>query len=145
MRRVIKRYDNRKLYDTAGKQYVSLHDLAALVRSGDEIEVIDNASGEDLTAQTLTKVILDESAQQAWLTPQFLHELVRTGGKAVAGGVGQLQQGLDRLWRASLQRMVHLHDIRQEVTGLRERLEDLEKQIANLEEEDGNDTNRSTG
>lgn len=141
MRRVIKRYDNRKLYDTSAKSYVSLHDLAGLVRAGDEIEVIDNATGEDLTAQTLTKIILDEGAQaQAWLTPQFLHELVRTGGKAVAGGVGQLQQGLDRLWRASLDRVVHLSDIRQEVTGLKERLEDLEKQIANLEEHHGNDT-----
>lgn len=143
MRRVIKRYDNRKLYDTADKRYVSLHDIAALVRAGDEVDVIDNATGEDLTAQTLTKVILEETQGQAWLTPQFLHELVRAGGKAVSGGVGQLQHGLDRLLRASLERVGHLRDIRQEVTGLRERLEDIEKQIANLEEQDGNDTDRS--
>ncbi|MGE5646852.1 MAG: polyhydroxyalkanoate synthesis regulator DNA-binding domain-containing protein [Acidobacteriota bacterium] len=130
MRRVIKRYDNRKLYDTSAKAYVSLPELAALVRSGDEIEVIDNATGEDLTAQTLTKVILEEGAQaQTWLNPQFLHEMVRAGGKAV-----------DRLWQASRARVAHLNDIRQEVTGLRERLEDLEKQIENLEGHHGNDT-----
>jgi polyhydroxyalkanoate synthesis regulator protein len=103
--------------------------------------VTDNATGEDLTLQTLTKVILDDHAGgQGRLTPQFLHEVVRSSGKAV----GQLQNGLDRLWRASLDRVVHLRDIRQEVAGLRERLESLETQIANLEEQDGNDTDRST-
>jgi polyhydroxyalkanoate synthesis repressor PhaR len=145
MHRVIKRYENRKLYDTVDKRYVSLPDLARMVRQGDEVAVLDNATGEDLTAGTLTKIILEEGAQtQTWLTPQFLHELVRSGGKAVAGGVGKLQHGLDGFLRASLDRVAHVREIRQEVSGLKERLEHLEKQISELEEQHGNDTDRST-
>ena len=145
MRRVIKRYDNRKLYDTVDKRYVSLPDLARMVRQGDEVEVLDNVTGEDLTAATLTKVILEEGANtQNWLTPQFLHELVRSGGKAVGAGVGKLQHGFDGFLRASLDRVAHVREIRQEVSGLKERLEHLEKQISDLEEQHGDDPERST-
>ena len=60
MARLIKRYENRKLYDTEASAYVSLADVAALVRRGETVEVIDKATGKDLTAQILTQIILEE-------------------------------------------------------------------------------------
>ena len=60
MARLIKRYENRKLYDTEASAYVSLADVAALVRRGETVEVIDKATGKDLTAQILTQMILEE-------------------------------------------------------------------------------------
>ncbi|MGD8735253.1 MAG: polyhydroxyalkanoate synthesis regulator DNA-binding domain-containing protein, partial [Anaerolineae bacterium] len=52
----IKRYPNRKLYDTEAKQYITLEGIAALIRQGNEVQVIDHATGEDLTALTLTQI-----------------------------------------------------------------------------------------
>ena len=60
MARRIKRYDNRKLYDTETSEYVSLSDIADLVRGGETVEVVDNVTGPDITDQTLTQIILEE-------------------------------------------------------------------------------------
>ena len=60
MVRLIKRYESRKLYDTEESRYVSLEEVAEWVRAGQEVRVIDNASSGDVTAQTLTQIILDE-------------------------------------------------------------------------------------
>ena len=57
---IIKRYPNRKLYDTAAKQYVSLDGIAAMIRRGDEVQVVDHATGEDLTTLTLTQIIVEQ-------------------------------------------------------------------------------------
>jgi len=55
MVRLIKRYGSRKLYDTEESRYVLLEDIAAWIRQGQEVRVIDNKSAEDVTAQTLTR------------------------------------------------------------------------------------------
>lgn len=82
---VIKRYPNRKLYDTAAKRYVTLEEIASLIRQGQEVEVIDHASGEDLTAITLSQVILEQERKQEGFLPQaVLAGLVRAGGDTVA-------------------------------------------------------------
>ena len=60
MIRLIKRYESRKLYDTEESRYVSLDEIAEWVRTGQEVKVIDNASADDVTAQTLTQIILEE-------------------------------------------------------------------------------------
>jgi polyhydroxyalkanoate synthesis repressor PhaR len=77
----IKRYPNRKLYNTEAKQYITLEGIAELIRKGDEIHVIDHASGEDLTALTLTQIILEQEKKQGGvMTNSFLTGLIRTGG-----------------------------------------------------------------
>jgi polyhydroxyalkanoate synthesis repressor PhaR len=55
---LIKRYPNRKLYDTEAKSYITLEGVAALIRNGEDVQVIDHESGEDLTTLTLTQIIL---------------------------------------------------------------------------------------
>ena len=56
---VIKRYSNRKLYDTQESRYVTLEEIEEMIRAGREISVVDAASGEDLTSVTLTRIILE--------------------------------------------------------------------------------------
>ena len=70
MIRVIKRYESRKLYDTEESKYVSLDEIAAWVRSGQEIKVIDNASSDDVTSQTLAQIILDEGRNGSSIVPR---------------------------------------------------------------------------
>jgi polyhydroxyalkanoate synthesis repressor PhaR len=82
--RLIKRYPNRKLYDTAAKCYVTLEDLAALICAGHEIQVLDNASGEDLTAVTLTQIIFEKEKQQRGFLPEgVLTGLIQAGGETL--------------------------------------------------------------
>ncbi len=77
---VIKRYPNRKLYNTESKQYITLEGIAGLIRQGAEIQVTDHASGEDLTALTLTQIILEqEKKQNGLLSNSFLTNLIRAG------------------------------------------------------------------
>ena len=78
---VIKRYPNRKLYNTETKKYISLDEIGDLIRQGREIQVIDNASGEDLTAITLTQIITErEKRESGFLPHSILAGLIQTGG-----------------------------------------------------------------
>jgi polyhydroxyalkanoate synthesis repressor PhaR len=80
MPRVIKRYANRKLYDAQASRYVSLDDLLALIRSGENISVVDAGTGEDLTSVTLAQVILErERGRRGGLPSAFLHQVIRHG------------------------------------------------------------------
>lgn len=82
---VIKRYPNRKLYDTEAKQYITLEGIAELIRSGKEVQVIDNASGEDLTALTLTQIIFEQEKKQSGLLPRsVLAGVIRAGGDSLS-------------------------------------------------------------
>ena len=136
MIRLIKRYESRKLYDTEESRYVSLEEIAAWVRGGQEVRVIDNATSSDVTAQTLTQVILDEGRKgTAFLPAELLHDLVRMGEQAVSNGVKNVQQGVDRLIGASLERLGPVREARTEMDKLRSRLEELESSLTRLEQE----------
>lgn len=81
---VIKRYANRKLYDTESGQYVTLDEIALLIRRGEEVEVIDHATGRDLTTLTLMQVLFQEEKKLGELLPQVvLTRLIRTGGETL--------------------------------------------------------------
>lgn len=83
---VIKRYPNRKLYDTEAKQYITLEGVADLIRRGEDVQVIDHNSGEDLTTLTLTQIILEEEKRQSGFLPRsVLSSLVKAGGETVGG------------------------------------------------------------
>lgn len=133
MARVIKRYENRKLYDTEDKRYVCLEEVASLIRAGHDVTVIDNATETDITAQTLTKIISEEGSKHLpLLKTDSLHELVRWGGRAVTGGAGQLLRGLDHALEVSLERLGFGRDTRQQMERLRQRLEELEAVVTKL-------------
>jgi polyhydroxyalkanoate synthesis repressor PhaR len=83
--RLIKRYPNRKLYDTEDKRYVTLNGIAELIRAGHEVQVIDHATGEDLTAVTLTQIIFEQEKQQAGFLPRsVLTGLIQAGGERLS-------------------------------------------------------------
>jgi len=74
---VIKKYGNRRLYDTAGSRYVNLDDLAALVREGQEVRVVDAKTGRDLTRVTLTQIITEDAKDKPTGLPlELLRQLI---------------------------------------------------------------------
>ena len=82
---LIKRYPNRKLYDTEAKQYITLEEIAELIRHGGQVRVVDHATGEDLTAVTLTQVILEQEKKRSGFLPQsVLAGLIQAGGERMS-------------------------------------------------------------
>ena len=83
---IIKKYANRRLYNTATSAYVTLDDLARMVRDGIEFQVFDAKSNEDLTRQILTQIIFEEESRgEALLPVQFLRQLIGFYGNPVQG------------------------------------------------------------
>jgi len=77
---VIKRYSNRKLYDVQQSHYVTLEDLEEMIRGGKEVSVVDATTGANLTAITLTQIILEnERSHRTALPTAFLHQLIKHG------------------------------------------------------------------
>ncbi len=90
----IKRYPNRKLYDTDAKSYVTLEEITRMIQEGDDVRVIDHESGDDLTTLTLTQIILEQEKKSAGFLPRnLLTNLIRTGGDTVEQVVRSLQLG----------------------------------------------------
>jgi polyhydroxyalkanoate synthesis repressor PhaR len=82
---VIKRYPNRKLYDTEAKRYCTLAGVAALIREGREIQVIDHTTGEDLTTLVLTQIIVEqERTRSGFLPAEVLTGLIQAGGHTLS-------------------------------------------------------------
>ena len=84
----IKKYANRRLYDTDSSSYITLDRLAAMIREGRDFEVIDAKSGEDITHQVLTQIIVDEESRGTTMLPvNFLRELIGLYGGQMQGAV----------------------------------------------------------
>lgn len=80
---VIRKYANRRLYDTSTGRYVNLEDLAALIRKGEEIQVVDAKSGENLTRVVLTQIIVEDAKGQTTGLPlELLRQLIVASDRA---------------------------------------------------------------
>ena len=77
---IIKKYGNRRLYDTRRSQYITLEDLAGIVRSGSPVKVVEASSDRDLTRQVLTQVILEQQEALDLVPVELLHALIRVQG-----------------------------------------------------------------
>jgi len=93
----IKKYANRRLYDTESSSYITLDRLAAMIREGRDFEVVDAKTGEDITHQVLTQIIVDEEARGSTLLPvNFLRQLIGLYGGQMQGAVPQyLEAAMD--------------------------------------------------
>lgn len=80
----IKKYANRRLYDTDQSRYITLAELAEIVRGGRRVEVVDAKTGDDLTRQVLVQVILDEQERLDLLPVDLLHHVIRVQGTVQA-------------------------------------------------------------
>lgn len=93
---VIKRYTNRKLYNTSSKQYITLEGISDLIRNGEEVQILDNNNGEDLTALTLTQIIFEQEKKQSGFLPRsVLTGLVQAGGDTLGSLRRTLASPLD--------------------------------------------------
>jgi polyhydroxyalkanoate synthesis repressor PhaR len=90
-RRIIKRYSNRKLYDTRGSSYVTLLQIAEMIRDGEDVQIIDNATKEDKTDVTLALIISEELRNKPRAIPiTTLKALIRHRGEKI---MTQLREG----------------------------------------------------
>lgn len=155
---VIKRYSNRKLYDTQESRYVTLEEIEEMIRAGKEISVVDAATGEDLTSVTLAQIILEnERNHRTALPAPFLHQLIKHGEawqefvqrsmKSSLEGIISSQREMDRIFREWSTRAgwgggvapgrpepkretePEADRLREEVASLRERLRSLEERL----------------
>ena len=95
-RRVIKKYANRRLYDTKASKHVTLADIRKLIVSGVDIQILDDTSGEDITRPLLLQIIVEQEQSDTPLLPEvLLAQLIRFYGNPMQGMMGDyLQQSV---------------------------------------------------
>src|SRR3954464_3653316 len=97
--RVVKRYANRKLYDTQRSRYVTLEQIADMIRSGEDVKIVDNNSKDDLTAITLAQIIFEEEKKSSFLPLSALRNIIQSGGNSIqqlASTAGEKVRGVFR-------------------------------------------------
>ena len=85
---IIKKYENRRLYDTSNSRYVNLEDIAQMVREGTEVQVVDAATGEDLTRFVLTQIVVESAkAPNSAFPLDMLRQMVVASGQVSREGL----------------------------------------------------------
>jgi polyhydroxyalkanoate synthesis repressor PhaR len=140
---VIKKYGNRRLYDTTASRYVNLDEIAAMVRAGREVLVIDAATGEDLTRVTLTQIIVEDvKGRPAGLPLELLRQLILASDqvrqeflgwylKSAFDSFEKVQSTLQQVGSAALAPMEAMKRFIQPEDG--SELKELRKRVAELE------------
>jgi polyhydroxyalkanoate synthesis repressor PhaR len=129
--RLIKRYSNRKLYDTADKQYVTLEKLTDLIKEGENIQVVDLSTDSDITNQILTQLILEQGKQgNSPIPSSVLHDLIRWGEDVIDKSIVQVTSGIETMVHDSLKKFIPGRS--HEVKELRQKVAHLESQIEKI-------------
>ena len=130
--RLIKKYPNRRLYDTQTSSYITLADVKELVLKHEEFQVIDAKTGEDLTRQILLQIILEEeSGGMPMFSSDLLSQMIRSYGSAMQGFMGTY---LEKNVEAFQQLQKALQEQSQRVYGDNSRVsQDLWAQFMNLQ------------
>ena len=90
--RIIKRYANRKLYDTEHSRYVTLDQISEMIRAGDDVKIVDNKTKEDLTTVTLAQIIFEEEKKQRSFLPlNAMRNIIQSGGQWFAEAQRRVQ------------------------------------------------------
>ena len=108
---LIKRYANRKLYNTQTSRYITLKGIGELVEEGNEVRVVDNETGEDITSVTLSQVLVDTERNNRGVPGTLLSELIQRGGDVLysalrkgvgdaSGPIGEIQRNVRRFMGA---------------------------------------------
>ena len=162
---VIRKYGNRRLYDTSASRYINLDGLAALVRNGTEVQVVDAKTGEDLTRVTLTQVIVENAKEQPGALPlellrqiivasdhagrEFLSWYLKTAFDSYQKVEGAVSSGLSQVGAAALSPLQAVRGFldvsKANVLQEKEELADLRQRIAELEARAGAAPEKSTG
>ncbi len=136
--KLIKRYTNRKLYDTERSCYVTLDEIAEMVRDGEDVRIVDNRSGEDLTTVTLAQIVYEEEKRDRKLLPlqslrmiiQSPSEFLQRISRPVVEFRESTQQQVERLReRAVTQQEEIVTPIREFVDGIQRTVDSLGTQL----------------
>jgi len=160
--KVIKRYSNRKLYDTTRSCYVTLDEIAGMVKAGEDVQIVDNKSGEDLSSVTLAQIVYEEEKKKKSILPlPALRDIIRSGGdlfqRRAAGEEGapvdpadasrpmtallgrsqeafeEIQRKMDERIHKVIETMTQVPAVQADVLALRARIAELEARIVELE------------
>lgn len=132
MTRLITRYrgGSRKLYDRTDSRYISLDEIPGLIRRGEVLRVVDNASGADVTGQVLAQVISEsERRGVSLLSTDALHEIIRSGERLLVNGVRHLRREMSRLLASPVEPHRPVRRPRRDVDLLRRGLRELERSL----------------
>ncbi|MCC6808465.1 MAG: transcriptional regulator [Deltaproteobacteria bacterium] len=109
--KVIKRYANRKLYDTERSCYVTLDEIAAMIKRGEDVKVVDNKSGEDLSAVTLAQIIFEEEKKKSKMPLSVLRNIIQSSSETISGFINEkVQPTLEKAqgeWDKTVGRVLH--------------------------------------
>lgn len=162
MPRLIKRYTNRKLYDTDSSNYITLEDVEEMVRDGEELRIVDNSTGEDITGATLAHIVLEQQkvnpsfplsvlrgiiqsgeeffARLQWPVVQFREEFRRRAetledrGRAIREFVDGTQHSLDEMQQRLDERFRDTVDQLTHIPEMRRELQKMREKIDTLEQ-----------
>lgn len=95
---LVKKYGNRRLYDTESSRYVTLEELTVKIKEGAEVRVVDAKTGRDLTQQTLTQIIFESRGASHLLPTILLHQLIRLQDDVLADFLGRYVPGALELY-----------------------------------------------
>jgi polyhydroxyalkanoate synthesis repressor PhaR len=95
---LVKKYGNRRLYDTQASRYITLGDLTTSIRDGADVRVVDAKTNADLTQETLTQIIIEGRGADKIFPAQLLHQLIRLGDDALSDFLGRYVQGALELY-----------------------------------------------
>lgn len=129
---LIKRYSNRKLYNTTVKKYITLDELANLIRNGADIQVIDNDSGEDLTSITLTQIILEtEKKHQSGLPNSIFAEIIKSRADEIKA-LHEFFSPSPNIFQVISEQMARHIPSKQDLEDLSSQIDELSEKIDNL-------------
>jgi polyhydroxyalkanoate synthesis repressor PhaR len=110
---LIKRYANRKLYNTETSRYITLKGIAELVEAGEDVRVVDNESGDDITSVTLSQILVDSERESRSVPKTLLSDLIQRSGDVLYGAlrrsVGDASEGIEGLQR-NVRRFIHARE-----------------------------------
>jgi polyhydroxyalkanoate synthesis repressor PhaR len=157
--KTIKRYSNRKLYDTVESRYITLEEITEMVKSGIEVRIIDNHTKQELTSVILAQIVFEQEKRRTRLPLSILRAMVRHGGgiltdllpgqwgqrihslKDEAEGfwmhghktIDELQKRVDERVRQAVDNLTHSRSLSKEIASLKERISQLENELDKLE------------
>lgn len=104
--KVIKRYTNRKLYDTVESRYVTLDEIAEMVKQGVEVQIVDNRTKEDLTSVTLAQIVFEEEKKKNQMPLSVLRQIIRQPGERITDFIStQVSPRVDAIKQEAGQRI----------------------------------------
>ena len=126
MQRLVKRYSNRKLYDTSESRYVTLDEISRWVKAGEDVKIVENESGEDLTAVTFAQIILEEERKKnGYLSLPLLRNLIQHGEAALQNLAATVDRGMEAIRTAPERARERV----QELTSVSDRLGELQRRL----------------